>query len=146
MGKKTVVCAGGIVFNKNHEIVLLRKKNPDRWIIPKGHVESGETKEKAALREIREESGLEKLEIVDYLNLYREDKRNNGFEFQKVVYIYAVRHLGKVEDLTPEKIEDHFVDCSWVPLNDAIRLVSNPSQRQMVEAFAMRQGDFLHKD
>lgn len=56
---------------KPHEssqlILLVRaKRTPQTWIFPKGHVEAGETPREAALRETREEAGVEGV-IVDHL-------------------------------------------------------------------------------
>ena len=53
--------AGGVVYKKNGQLMLLvvnAKKNPDHWIFPKGHIEPGETPEQAAVREVREETGV----------------------------------------------------------------------------------------
>jgi len=54
--------AGGLVLRKNtigEEILLVSsRKNPSIWIVPSGTVESGETPEDAALREVREEAGV----------------------------------------------------------------------------------------
>ncbi len=52
--------AGGVIFrrNKKGEIeILLIQDSKDRWTIPKGHIEEGETAEQTALREIHEEAG-----------------------------------------------------------------------------------------
>ena len=55
--------AGAIVVRagKSEPRILLvtARRNPDNWIFPKGHVESGETLKAAALREAREEAGVE---------------------------------------------------------------------------------------
>ncbi len=50
------VCAGGVVI-KDGKIVVLRRKN-GVWLMPKGHVDPGETLEEAACREVWEETGL----------------------------------------------------------------------------------------
>jgi len=55
--------AGGIVFRHKRagiSILLVRaKRDPSKWIFPKGHIERGETARKAAVRETREEAGVE---------------------------------------------------------------------------------------
>ncbi len=56
-----VSCAGAVVFRINGTtlefLVQKSRRNPGKWIFPKGHVEKGETKEEAASRELKEESG-----------------------------------------------------------------------------------------
>jgi ADP-ribose pyrophosphatase len=56
--------SGGVVVFGN-AILLLRKYNGD-WVLPKGKIELGESRENAALREVREEAGL-RAEIIKYL-------------------------------------------------------------------------------
>ena len=54
--------AGGIVYRRasgRREYLLVRaRKEPDRWVFPKGHIEAGEAPETAALREVLEEAGV----------------------------------------------------------------------------------------
>ena len=61
-GTSRVKQAGAIAIRgtgADVEVLLVRaKKNPRHWIFPKGHVESGETLEQAAMRELREEAGV----------------------------------------------------------------------------------------
>ena len=60
--------AGGIAYrerNGGREILLVRaKRNPDEWVLPKGHVETGETLSDCARREIREEAGVDAEPLV----------------------------------------------------------------------------------
>ncbi len=54
------VSAGGIIIrytDSGPELLLTRDKRYTAWVVPKGHVEDGETLEQAALREIKEEAG-----------------------------------------------------------------------------------------
>jgi len=54
--------AGGIVYRQCDGAVLYlivtAKKNPDHWVLPKGHIEPGETPEQTAVREVSEETGV----------------------------------------------------------------------------------------
>jgi mutator protein MutT len=66
--KTTVYQAGAITFRRDKgelKILLIRsKKNPSRWIFPKGHIELNETEQQACVRELLEEAGVEG-EIVE---------------------------------------------------------------------------------
>lgn len=62
--------AGGIVLGDSGTIVLVAQQGQTLWGFPKGHVESGETDEEAARREIEEETGLTDLEYLDDLGSY----------------------------------------------------------------------------
>src|SRR5688572_31182381 len=63
--------AGGIVFRRSEatkEIeILLIQDAKDRWTIPKGHIEEGETAKKTAEREIKEETGLAEVKVHNWL-------------------------------------------------------------------------------
>lgn len=61
---KMAPAAGGIVVKDGKFVSIVRKGIPD---LPKGHIEQGETPEAAALREVEEETGISKLQIVNEL-------------------------------------------------------------------------------
>ncbi|WGH76744.1 NUDIX domain-containing protein [Tenacibaculum tangerinum] len=58
---KMITAAGGLVLNKNRELLFIYRA--DKWDLPKGRVEEGEDLEEAAIREVEEECGIEKLII-----------------------------------------------------------------------------------
>jgi len=60
---KIIEAAGGVVFNKNNEILFIYRL--DKWDLPKGKVEKGETIPETAIREVQEECGIRKVNI-DY--------------------------------------------------------------------------------
>ncbi len=55
--RKLVEGAGGVVFNKAGEVLVLGHRN-GTWVFPKGHIDPGETHIVAAIREVEEESGV----------------------------------------------------------------------------------------
>src|SRR6266700_302854 len=61
--------AGGIVFRRGKDgtEILLIADSKSRWTIPKGHIEEGETPRQTAEREIQEETGLQKMNMMDWL-------------------------------------------------------------------------------
>lgn len=127
------VSAGGVIFRRHAgglEMALIHVRN--RWGLPKGHVEEGEGVEKAALREVHEETGLEgrvikKLGDIRYS--YR-DKTKDGraVRIYKRVHFYLLRYLkGDVRD------HDHEVDeARWFPIDEAIKILKFATERKMV--------------
>lgn len=96
--------AGGVVFRKeNGEIEFLlitSNSNRNRWIIPAGHVEAGETFMDTALREVTEEAGVEAAIVADLGNLSYLWRRGN----QKVTIntsLYLMKYL-KTITINPE--------------------------------------------
>jgi periplasmic divalent cation tolerance protein len=128
------VSAGGVVYrrqNRGLEVALIHAHG--RWALPKGHVEAGESAEQAALREVREETGLEgrvtrKLGEIRYS--YREKRagRQEGLKINKRVHFYLLRYLrGDVRD------HDHEVDeARWFPIEEALRTLRFATERKMV--------------
>ena len=57
-----IVAAGGAVFNEQGKLLMIFRKN--KWDLPKGKMDKGESVRKTALREIREETGIGNLKIV----------------------------------------------------------------------------------
>ncbi|MBO7199710.1 MAG: NUDIX hydrolase [Alistipes sp.] len=64
---KVVRAAGGVVESASHKLLMIRLRN--RWDLPKGHIEAGEDSRTAALREVREETGIT-AEAIDNTPLY----------------------------------------------------------------------------
>ena len=134
-GIRTVreVSAGGVMYRKHGDgiqIALIHVRN--RWGLPKGHVEEGERIEETALREVREETGLEgrvvkKLGDIRYA--YRDKtKEGEPIRIYKRVHFYLLRYQkGDVRD------HDHEVDeARWFPMDQVIKNLKFATERKMV--------------
>lgn len=129
------VSAGGVVIDDNRVLVL--KKYRGDWVLPKGRLEEGETKEEAAIREVREESGV-RCEIVRYLGFVKYNYRHyNGERVQKTVHYYSM--IEKKGELKPQK-EEGFCEAIFVPWWKAAGMLRHDSERNMVRnAFKMNR-------
>lgn len=115
--------AGGIVFrrNKKGEVeILLIQDHKDRWTIPKGHIEEGETAQEAARREIGEEAGLHDIDMLGWLGKIHFRYRR----IDKLVLITQQVYLMRVKtDGNEIQKEDWMNGIKWFPFTEALDLV-----------------------
>jgi ADP-ribose pyrophosphatase YjhB (NUDIX family) len=111
--------SGGIIFRhgeKGLEILLIQDAK-DRWTVPKGHIEEGETAVETARREIGEEAGLMNVEMLGWLGKIHFRYRRVDRLVLMTTQIYLVKALG---DTNAIKKEDWMNDIKWFSFNDAL--------------------------
>lgn len=112
--------AGGIVFRRNNKgevEFLLIQDHKDRWTIPKGHIEEGETAQQAAKREIGEEAGLNDTEMLGWLGKIHFRYRR----IDKLVLISQQVYLMRVKtDGNEIQKEDWMNGIKWFSFYDAL--------------------------
>ena len=93
--KVILLFAGGCVFNDKGEVLLQRRGDTSLWGFPGGAVELGETPERAAVRELKEETGLD-VEVTRLIGVFTEFdmKYPNGDEAQCISVVYELRVVG----------------------------------------------------
>ena len=125
------VSCGGLVIHRG-KILLLYKNYNNRyegWVLPKGTVEEGETYEKTALREVKEESGVDGV-IVEYI-----DKTTYSFvvpedTVSKEVHWYLMR--SDSYESCPQQ-EEYFRDSGYYKYHEAYHLLKFENERAVLE-------------
>jgi 8-oxo-dGTP pyrophosphatase MutT (NUDIX family) len=129
------VSAGGVIFRQHAghlEVALISVDQPPRWQLPKGLVRKGEPVEAAALREVREETGLtsevvESLDTIEYW-YYGGGGHGQRVRFHKHVHFYLLRYLsGDVADHDTEVNESR-----WFEIGKAAQQLAFASEQKVV--------------
>ena len=131
---KTQTSAGGVVFRRRGarvEVALISVGAGNRWQLPKGLVDKGETAEEAARREAREETGLDAeplapIDVIEYW--YYASERGARVRFHKFVHFFLLRFLaGDVSGHDREVNE-----ARWVEIGEAAAMLAFKGERAVV--------------
>jgi 8-oxo-dGTP pyrophosphatase MutT (NUDIX family) len=120
-------------------VAMIATRGRSRWGLPKGAVSQGETSEQAALREVKEETGLD-AEVIGLLDTIEYFFRAGDTLIKKSVDFYLMHHLGGT--LAPQLSEVD--DVEWVPLSEGIERASFESERKLLSS-AMEQIELVVK-
>jgi 8-oxo-dGTP pyrophosphatase MutT (NUDIX family) len=123
--------AGGVVLRDGEIVAIVptrRAADGSRVLaLPKGHVDPGETPIEAAVREVREETGI-LAELVCELGESRYWYRRDGRTIGKAVTFFLFNYLsGDTADH-----DDEVEEVRWIPLAEAQAALSHDAEREMV--------------
>lgn len=124
------VSAGGVVYRrtrKGPKIALAARRTQKGelvWGLPKGQIEPGETQEQAAVREVREETGLD-AKIEASLGTTRYFYVWDGVRVRKAVHFFLMRHTGGQIGERDHEMED----VQWFPLAAALKAAAYRGER-----------------
>ena len=129
------VSAGGLVINKSRTqgllIGRLDAKDPNRerllWSLPKGHIEEGESAEAAALREVKEETGIES-EIDKSLGVIDFWFMAGGKRIHKTVHHFLFKEVGG--KIAPQVSEVD--DVRWFPIDEIVTKLAYPDEKKLI--------------
>ncbi len=131
--------SGGVVFKKikNNVFWLVSRSMPSTlypkaiWRLPKGWIDEGESVENAALREVREETGVEaeivkKIETIKYF--YTHPTRGRVFKFVTLFLMKWIKDL-------PEGFDNETSEIAWLPFSEAyIKLTISNEKKVLSKA------------
>lgn len=118
--------AGGIVFREENgckTFLLISAKNfSGIWVLPKGHIKRSETEAEAAIREVKEESGM-KVSIIEKIG----NSERLRWNFKKQIVAF---YLMKFEAVHSKNRENRKI--SWLSREDAIRKLFYSDQKKIM--------------
>lgn len=123
MEKKTIIAGGGLVLNQEQELLMIFRRG--KWDLPKGKLDPGETIEDCAVREIKEETGLQDVILVRKLSITHHTYFDTYLQENviKETNWFLMLAPGK-QTLVPQTEED-ITEIKWVGKRDREALLAN---------------------
>jgi len=125
-------CYGFIVILKREHdmfLILERMERKGDWTFPKGHTEDGETPEETALRELKEETGIKEIEILDFPLIHEEYEIVKNGELRLKINDYFVGFVEKnIVNIEKEEIQSY----KWVSFDDALDSFEHERRKQVL--------------
>ncbi len=142
------VSAGVIVFHRGDHgcrflLVLSRLTKRPLWEFPKGGVDAGESLRQAAMRELREETGLQESDV----RLVPDFERREEYRFttgeaegRQLIRKEVTYYLAEAQRTDVRIAEAEASDYAWLSLRDALRKLRYPGRRALLEEAARAAG------
>ncbi len=121
--------AGGVVVNKKGRILIVNQRGTS-WSLPKGHIEEGEDKLAAAIREIEEEAGLRRIILIKSLGSYSRykiglgDMKEDKSEL-KLIHMF----LFTTDEVKLKPIDPNHPEAKWAYADDVEGMLTHPKDK-----------------
>lgn len=133
------IVVGVLIYNQHGEIFLARShKWKNKWIVPGGHLDGGETLHHCVKREVKEETNLEigSIELIDIQESIFSQ------EFHEKRHMIFLDFAAKVQS-GDVKLNEELQEYQWLKPEDALRINLNSSTKQFIEKFINHRRSFF---
>ena len=121
------------ILNSKNELLLLERRDSGNWTIPGGTLEFGEDLKTCALREIKEETGLD-IEILDIVGTYSNPHNIVSYDDGESRQEFTILFFGKMKSEVVT-MDDESIQFTWVHIDSANKLKLANSQKTRIEDF-----------
>ena len=119
---------GAVVFREDgreRRFLLIRNRRSAHWGLPKGHIEQGESNEQTAIREVREETGIDIQILPEFMR--RSDYVIQG-KIEKTVFIF----LARTKQTEIVRQEEEIEECGWFTFDDAMDTLNYENDKRIL--------------
>jgi 8-oxo-dGTP pyrophosphatase MutT (NUDIX family) len=135
------ISAGAVVFRKegNEIYYLLLHYESGHWDFPKGHIEEKESEEEAVKREVKEETGIEDIRIIEGFKEYikyffRKTYGLNKEEKKKAPWVFKIVVFYLTQTQTKEvKISSEHIGFKWLPYEEAMKQLTFKNAKDILK-------------
>jgi 8-oxo-dGTP pyrophosphatase MutT (NUDIX family) len=110
-----IKAGGGLVQNENDELLFIFRRN--KWDLPKGKLDKGETIEQCAVREVEEETGIKNIVLKKRILVTNHTYDENGKHILKETYWYKMKATAD-QELVPQ-LEEQITELRWLTAEEA---------------------------
>lgn len=130
---KKQTSSGGVIFRnsrKGIEVALIAVKNKTVWCLPKGAIDKNEDFQTAAVREVREETGLSG-EVIDKIGKisYWYFSKDENVRFNKTVYFYLMEYKSGNTDEHDQEVDE----SRWFLIDEAINKLTYKGEKEILQ-------------
>lgn len=122
------VSAGGVVVKREDSILVLLARRGRDWQLPKGLVEEGERIEETAVREVREETGID-ARIIKPLGKINYWYYREGVRVYKTVHFFLMEAMGG----STEEHDSEMDEVRWFGIDEALNVIGYRNEKDLIE-------------
>ncbi len=109
-----IQAGGGVIINEKNEVLLIYRRK--KWDLPKGKLDAGETLEECAIREVKEETGLQSVMLNKKLTVTQHSYLQDSIHFIKETHWYHMSATTFENEILTPQLEEEIEKIEWVDL------------------------------
>ncbi len=107
-----IQAGGGVIKNEKNQVLLIYRRK--KWDLPKGKLDPGETLEECAIREVKEETGLQSVELIKKLTVTQHTYLQDSIQFIKETHWYHMSATTSENKFLTPQLEEEIEKIEWV--------------------------------